>query len=337
MSRLVWDKTGERFYETGVKNGVLYLLNYNGTYGRGVVWNGITAVNVTPEGAEATDIYADDIKYASFRSVEKLNATIECFQYPVEFNACEGHGQAIPGLSLGQQARRSFGFCYKTSIGSDMDTSPGSDYKLHIIYNALCLPSEKAYQTTNDSPDAVTHSFELSTTPVKTGEYRPVSYIVIDSRKVSREKLARIEELLYGTELTDAQLPNPYSVIFFGKKIDLEEEIANAIADSFMNEWVWDTFNFRKDNIRTASARAAQSHIYYDVVDLENATLPAIVYTLTSGVPSEDTTILPYTVTVIESDDESDIQDQIETVEGMTFVEDTTADDIYYHTYHIDY
>ena len=160
MSKVVWDATGERYYETGVKNGVLYVMNEQGTYGEGVAWNGLTAVTESPAGAEVTDLYADDIKYASLRSAETFGATIEAYTYPSEFGVCDGTKEAATGVFVGQQARRAFGFCYRTTIGNDTSSEDNAGYKLHIIYNCTASPSEKAYQTVNDSPDAITFSWE---------------------------------------------------------------------------------------------------------------------------------------------------------------------------------
>ena len=195
--KLVWDKTGEHYYETGVKNGVLYPMSASGTYPKGVAWNGLTAITESPSGAEATALYADDIKYLNLMSNEEFGATVEAYTYPDEFAECDGSASLTEGVYIGQQARKTFGLCYRTTLGND---SKGNDYgyKLHIIYGAMASPSEKAYSTINDSPDAITFSWELSTTPVAVANFKPTASLTIDSTKVDAEKLATLEEILYG-------------------------------------------------------------------------------------------------------------------------------------------
>ena len=198
MAKIEWDKTGERLYETGVKNGVLYVQE-SGIYGKGVAWNGLTAVTESPSGAEATPLYADDIKYLNLLSAEEFGATIEAYTYPDEFAACDGSAALADGVMIGQQARKTFGLCYRTTIGNDTD---GNDhgYKLHIIYGALAAPSEKAYATINDSPEAITFSWEVTTTPVNVTGAKPTASITIDSTKATPEKLAALEDILYGKD-----------------------------------------------------------------------------------------------------------------------------------------
>ena len=198
MAKLVWDKTGDRLYETGVKNGVLYIPT-SGVYSNGVAWNGLTAVTESPSGAEATALYADDTKYLSLMSTEEFGATIEAYTYPDEFAACDGSAELADGVMIGQQKRSAFGLCYKTTIGNDTD---GNDhgYKLHIIYGALAKPSERAYTSINDSPEAVTFSWEITTTPVNVTGAKPTASLVIDSTKADPSKLSALEDILYGKD-----------------------------------------------------------------------------------------------------------------------------------------
>ena len=209
MSRLVWDKTGDRLYETGVKQCVLYP-QVSGAYPKGVAWNGITSVTESPSGAEPSPLYADDIKYLNLMSTEEFGASIEAYMYPEEFEACDGSAEIVPGVSIGQQKRQSFGLCYRTIIGNDTESNEHG-YKLHIIYGALAAPSEKAYATVNDSPEAITFSWELSTTPVNVTGGNPTASLTIDSTKVKAEKLKALEDILYGseTESTGPRLPLP--------------------------------------------------------------------------------------------------------------------------------
>lgn len=202
MSKIVWDKTGERIFETGVKNGVLYPIDTNGAYSNGVAWNGLTAVTESPSGAEATPLYADDMKYLNLMSAEEFGATIEAYTYPDEFAECDGSASIATGVNIGQQARKIFGLSYKTTIGNDVD---GNDhgYKLHIIYGAQASPSEKAYATINDSPEAITFSWEVTTTPVNVTGFKPTASLVIDSTKADKAKLTALEEILYGKDPTN--------------------------------------------------------------------------------------------------------------------------------------
>jgi hypothetical protein len=208
--KLEWDKTGERLYETGVDRGVVYPRSSDGTYPKGVAWNGLISVSESPSGAEPTPLYADNIKYLNLLSVEEFAASVEAYMYPDEFAECDGSGTLVDGVYIGQQPRKEFGMCYRTILGNDTDKN-NHGYKLHIIYGALAAPSEKAYSSVNDSPEAMTFSWELSTTPVTVKDHQPTASLVIDSTKVDATKLAALEAILYGSdgEGADARLPLP--------------------------------------------------------------------------------------------------------------------------------
>ena len=208
MAKLVWDESGKRLYETGVEKGVLYVQGENGEYQNGVAWNGLTAVTESPSGAEPTALYADDIKYLELFSAEEFGATIEAYTYPAEFEACDGSASLGEGVTIGQQDRKAFGLCYRTIVGNDVKGNENG-YKLHLIYGAKAKPSEKAYATVNDSPEAVTFSWEVSTTPVNVAGFKPTASVTIDSTKVTPEKLKLIEDKLYGTASEEATLPLP--------------------------------------------------------------------------------------------------------------------------------
>lgn len=207
MAKLIWDATGERLYETGVKQGVLYIPT-DGVYSKGVAWNGLTAVTESPSGAEATALYADDIKYLNLMSNEEFGATIEAYTYPEEFAQCDGSASLVAGVKIGQQSRKTFGLCYRTTLGNDVE---GNDYgyKLHLVYGALAAPSEKGYATINDSPEAITFSWEVTTTPVAVTGFKPTSHIEIDSTLADADKLAALEAILYGSEEAEARMPLP--------------------------------------------------------------------------------------------------------------------------------
>lgn len=211
MSKLVWDQTGERLYETGVRQGVLYPQAAGGTYPKGVAWNGLTNITETPSGAEATALYADDIKYLNLISAEELGGTIEAYTYPDEFAECDGSASLATGVYIGQQDRKSFGLCYRTTLGNDVESN-AHGYKLHLIYGALASPSEKAYSTINDSPEAITFSWEFNTTPVNVTGHKPTASITIDSTKVDTAKMTALEKILYGDTETEPRLPLPDEV-----------------------------------------------------------------------------------------------------------------------------
>ena len=212
MTKIVWDEAGERFFETGVKNGVLYPQDSTGKYPKGVAWNGLTSVTESPAGADATDLYADDDKYVTLRAKETFGATIEAYTYPDEFAVCDGSAEIVAGVTIGQQPRKAFGLCYRTAIGNDVD-STDHGYKLHLIYGATASPSQKAYSTINDSPEAITFSWEVTTTPVKVTGFKPTASLIIDSRKVAEGAMTKIEEALYGTAEKEAYLPTPDEVL----------------------------------------------------------------------------------------------------------------------------
>lgn len=199
MAKLVWDESGKRVYETGVRNGVLYVQGENGEYQKGVAWNGLTAVTESPSGAEPTALYADDIKYLELFSAEEFGATVEAYTYPEEFEACDGSASLGKGVTIGQQDRKAFGLCYRTVVGNDVKGNEHG-YKIHLVYGAKAKPSEKAYATVNDSPEAVTFSWEVTTTPVNVAGFKPTASVTIDSTKIEALKLKAIEDKLYGTQ-----------------------------------------------------------------------------------------------------------------------------------------
>ena len=212
MAALTWDKNSERFYETGTDKGVLYPMSSAGTYDKGVAWNGLTAVTESPSGAEATALYADNIKYLNLISAEDFAATIEAYMSPEEFDECDGTAEIAPGVTIGQQKRKMFGLSFRSIIGNDTD---GNDhgYKIHIIYGATASPSERAYTSVNDSPEAMTLSWELTTTPVAVKGHKPTAHLEINSTKVDAEKLAALEAILYGSDSEEARLPIPDEIV----------------------------------------------------------------------------------------------------------------------------
>lgn len=220
MSRLIWDNIGERLYENGISKGVLYPQAVDGAYNNGVAWNGLTGVTESPSGAEATPLYADDIKYLNMISAEDLGVTIEAYTYPNEFAQCDGSVAIANGVMIGQQTRKAFGLAYKTNLGNDIEGA-AHGYKLHLLYGATAAPSEKGYSTVNDSPEAITFSWEVNTTPVPVTGFKPTALVVIDSTKTTEGKLAALETILYGKDPTTPEgldgvaprLPLPNEII----------------------------------------------------------------------------------------------------------------------------
>lgn len=220
MSKIIWDAVGQRIYETGVSNGVLFPMGTGGVYTKGIAWNGLVSVTESPSGAEPSPIYADNTKYLNLMSTEEFGASIEAYTYPDEFAECDGSAQIATGVTIGQQSRKMFGLCYRTELGNDID---GTDhgYKIHIIYGALASPSEKAYQTINDSPEAITLSWEVATTPIAVAGYKPTASMIIDSTKVEASKMTALEKLIYGSDgtvdplvtATEPSLPTPAEII----------------------------------------------------------------------------------------------------------------------------
>lgn len=237
MSVLNWDQTGERLYETGVDHGVLYIPNATGEYVNGYVWNGLVSVSESPTGAESTPQYADNIKYLNLVSAEEFSATVEAFTYPEEFGQCDGTASPAPGVLVGQQGRRSFGLSYRTLVGNDLE---GTDYgyKLHLIYGANAAPSEKAYNTVNDSPEAITFSWELTTTPVGVGavagvDYKPTASMTINSADTDADALAELESILYGSEGAEPRMPLPAEVIALFAGVEGQQEAQGAQTQGF--------------------------------------------------------------------------------------------------------
>lgn len=224
MSKLVWDEVGKRTYETGVDHGVLYP-QANGIYPKGVAWSGLTSVAMNPSGAEDTALYADNMKYLNLKSAEELGLTIECYTYPDEWAACDGSAELAPGVSFGQQKRNTFGLSYRTKIGNDTE---GEDYgyKLHLVYGCSASPSDKSYETVNDSPDAITFSYDVTTTPITVDGYKPIASVEIDSTKVDPDALAKLEAILYGSDATEGDEP----VAATDARLPLPEELKTIFA-----------------------------------------------------------------------------------------------------------
>lgn len=290
MTQLAWDKIGERYYETGVSNGVLYLPNATGQYTQGFAWNGLTGVTASPSGAESTKQYADNIAYLNMTSAEEFGGTIEAFTSPQEFDQCDGSASPIPGLRIGQQARKSFGFSWQTIVGNDID---GQDhaYKIHIAYGAQAAPSEKAYASVNDSPEAVTLSWTFTTTPVPiTPEIvidgralKPTAYVSVDSRDFSASKMQEIKDILYGTPSTNPRLPSPRELITILQSNLSEVEPQDPTFDDVTNELLipnqTGVVYFANGNVLEAGEHVIEESVLVSAQPAAGHKFPAVVQT----------------------------------------------------------
>ena len=268
MSKLVWDTTGDKTYETGLDHGVLYPITSEGTYTPGVAWNGLSSVSESPSGAEANAIYADNIKYLNLYSAEEFGATVEAYTYPTEWEECDGSASIANGVVLGQQERKTFGLCYRTVLGNDV----GGDkygYKLHLIYGAKASPSERQYQTINDSPEAITFSWEITTTPVNVTGHKPVSCITIDSTKADPAKLKNLEDILYGTNAA-AAVPTTYKAAagdyssektYYTRTGEGTEQSPYVYTEAEITEFASGTDYFEVDNPGSAAVTAADPRL----------------------------------------------------------------------------
>ncbi len=284
MSKLIWDEDSKRTYETGVSKGVLYPIQNDGKYSLGVAWNGLTAVTESPSGAEATPIYADDIKYLNLISAEEFGATVEAYTYPQEFEACDGSAEIQPGVCIGQQDRKKFGMSYRTVFGNN-EKGNSYGYKLHLIYGATAAPSEKAYNTINDSPEAITFSWELSTTPVSVDNMKPTASVTIDSTKVNQEKLKILEGILYGSESSNPRLPLPDEIAEIFKEdiqtLKATPSVTNGASNVIVTDPITITFNnqIKKENVFMIDNNGVQVRILKSF-DADNKVL-----TITPSVP----------------------------------------------------
>ena len=323
MAILKWDAINQRKVENGVSKGVLYPKGRDG-----VAWSGLTAVSERPSGGEEVALYADNQKYGSFRTFEGFEATIEAFTYPEEFGECDGSVAVADGVKIGQQRRLPFDFCYRTEIHAPSDNIYGHDYKLHLIFNATASPSEKNYQTMNDSPDALQLSWDLQCMPFVINGHQAASTIVLDTSKADRIKIEALEKILYGDGNTAPRMPDPDEVVALIKRLDLHRVFLNIISRSGL--WVWDTFNFREDTVPIAIDRESETHVYSEPEQGTEYLLPAIAYTLLS---ENDNGRRVYMVAVIDTAYPSECVNALKSELELTGEEVTTSGGIYYYTY----
>lgn len=323
MAKIVWDKMEKRRVETGVSKGVLYI------DGKAVPWNGLTSVTLGSDGAEPVELWSDNIKYSSFRSAETFTATIEAYQYPAEFGKCDGTSPAIPGVYVGQQKRERFNMCYRSENQNANGTIEGSGYKLHLIYNATASPSEKAYQTINDSPDAATFSWELTSNPFVVEKFRPSSIIIINSQEVASYKMKVIEDILYGTENTSPRIPSPNEAMDLVKRLDLHAVFIDVL--SVPGHWIWDTFNFKTSTIPSAIQSESERHVFYDPTSQIEYVQPSVVYKYIS---EGDDNARVYSIDIVDQHDPSEFAEALGERLDMSFISKETIDSFthYYYT-----
>lgn len=294
MAKLQWGADDQRRYEMGVSHGVLYLRGQ-----KGVAWNGLTSVSERPTGADPVDLWADNSKYASFRAVEEFEATIEAYQYPTEFEECDGGRRFSEGAWVRQQRRKPFDFSFRTEVLNASNSPYNKGYKLHLIWNATASPSERQYETVNDSPDAMTYSWELSTVPTEIIGRHPTSHMIIDSTRVDRLKLEAIEKILYGTATEDARMPDAEEVLTILQLMDIHRAMINILSADRL--WIWDTFNFYVDSVPIAIEREANTHMFPNPEAGTTYLQPSVAYALISETDSQKI----YSVAVIDEDPDS--------------------------------
>lgn len=322
MGRLVWHKKEKRILETGVSKAVVYPNN-----GNGVVWNGITAISSTPDGAEDTTLHADNTIYARLKSADNYKGSIEAFQSPKEFGACDGSYSIIPGLNLGQQLRRPFNLCYRTEIVTINPQDSG--YKLHLIYNAMVAPASKQYETKGDSPEAVRFSWDFTTTPVIIQDYKPFSEIILDSRKIDPLNLNELESILYGTKEDSPYMPNPDSLL----NIVNMNKVARLVIDvlNTHKRWIWDDFNFVEDTVPIAIERESLRHMFRNPDPGTVFIQPSVAYSLITA----DKNTQKFSIVLVDNKQESQLRVDLENAIDLTFLRSEVIDDFTYYYYEL--
>lgn len=323
MAMLNWDANGQRKVEYGISKGVLYPRGRDG-----VAWNGLISVQEKPKGADVIKLYADNIQYASFRAIEDFEATIEAYMYPEEFGECDGSVTVADGVKIGQQRRRPFDFCYRTELLTGGDSIYDHPYKLHLVFNATAAPSERNYQTLNESPDAMEFSWDLQCMPFTINGHKGSATIVIDSTEVDRIKLEAIEDILYGRNGEPPRMPDPDEIVRLLERLDLHRLLMNALSRS--GHWIWDTFNFLEDTVPIAIDREAQQHLYNEPAPGTQYNKPAIAYSLLS---ENEGGRRKYMLVVVDTANPSSIVAELKMLLDLRGEEIVKSGDTYYYSY----
>lgn len=322
MSKLLWNEFGKKKYYTGVSQGVLYVEGCPG-----VPWNGIKSVTENGEGADPVVLYADNLKYASFRSAGKFSASIEAYTYPEEFNDCLGMKTDTKGVYIDGQIRKRFSLCYRTEVYEGHGISRKHGYQLHLLYNLTSSPTEKNYTSYGDSPDVVSFSWDMNSVPIVLEGYKPTSIIILDSLKIERGIMSKIEDELYGTDLKEPRMPDPQEIIDYTIKVDLYSIFVEVL--SVPKHWIWDTFNFETSDVPTAIREEAERHIFLDPSEDTEYIQPSIAYRLSS---LDDDSIRTYFVDVIDEHDPSEFVEALRKRITMIWVsKDKKGNFNYYH------
>lgn len=322
MARLSWGGVNNRYVELGVSKGVLY------PKGKvGVPWNGLISVNESVSGAETVDLYADNMKYCTFRTAEQYEATIEAYTYPEEFGECDGSVALVQGVRVHQQTRLPFDLCYRTEVKDGNGQERADGYKLHLVYNATASPSEKSYETLNDSQDAITLSWDIITNPFLVDGIRPASTIVFDSTKIDHIKLEALEKILYGDSDTPPVMPDAATVIDLVKRLDLERKFIDIVSEDKL--WIWDTFNFETDSVTSAIERESMTHIYYSPEAGTDFIQPSVAYALVS----ENDGVRKYSVIVIDDNNPSVLFEKISEEFSLTDSQTSYVGGRYYYRF----
>ena len=325
MSRIRWDERGQKVVETGVSRGVLYPKGKTG-----VVWNGLTAVNESSDGGEIIDLYADDIKYCSFRSAESYQATIEAYTYPEEFAECDGSIALIDGVYVFQQTRLPFDFCFRTEILDGDGNKRANGYKLHMVYNATASPASKDYASINDSPDAATFSWEIRTNPFVLDGRKASSTITIDTTKADRIAIENLEKILYGTLTEEPRMPDPVEVISILTRLDMQRFLMKYIIKKGI--WVWDTFNFQEDTVPIAIDREAELRVVFEPSQETTFSAPSIAFSL---IDEEESGRRKYAIIIIDDSEESDVVADFESTTTAVRYDVTESGGLYYYSYYL--
>jgi hypothetical protein len=323
MAKLKWDAENQRKVEYGLSKGVLYPRG-----GPGVAWNGLTAVSEKPKGGDIVKLYADNVQYATLRSFETYEATIEAYTYPEEFAQCDGSVKVTDGVKIGQQKRKPFDFCYRTEIKVASDSVYDQPYKLHLVFNATASPSERNYQTLNTSPEATSLSWDIQTMPFIINGHTGASTLVIDSTEVDRIKLEALESILYGLDGEPPRMPDPDEVVQLLQRLDLHRLLMNAFTRS--GKWRWDTFNFFTDTVPIAIDREAQRHIYCEPEPGTTYIQPSVAYKLLN---ENENGRRKYMLIVVDTDNPSDTANYLKTQLDLRGEEIIRSGNVYYYTY----
>ena len=327
MSKLKWDEA-PRYYHMGISRGVMYLQNFDGTYEPGVAWNGLSSITESPTGGETTKLFADNMVYASLRSQEGLEGSIEAYAYPLEFSLCNGSREPREGVYVLQQPRKSFGMSYCTLIGRD-------HYQIHILYGLSVQTGERTYRTINDSPEALIHAWDFVSMPAVMDDFKPTASVTIDTRKANPEMIAYLEKMLYGSDDNEPYLPTLRELVEITVSYGLRTLLVDAVSTAGL--WRWDPFNFKIDTIASATKRESETRVHFNGSEEASYLYPCIIYTMLPDTSDEFFEMKHYKVTVITDTQTSPVIDAVEDIPSCTLIDSYTEDSLFYNIYSVYY